>query len=396
MRARLGIDKTKSWADWAEEEAEEAATLTKTIKAATTQQFKPPLLLSMRLRGGAAEGESGQESGEESGDEGGRDADAFEGESDASGDGSGDESADEDASDVDSSGNVDGLINDAEEEEVEAEEEDDDDEEEEETMEEEAAVEEELDPSGILPTGTARAGRSRKPDWYRDENHAKLMLADVPAHEREAAIDGDDVEEAEGEEDADEDASQSGDETDDESQDEASGRDDDDDDDSDDESQAASITSADNEARCETSGRDEAEALLGMPLTSLKIMRLEAQRARDVVDGKKTLELTSRSCHERGYVLIGETADGARAKGSVIGAVILGECASMDRERYEATTERHHALDFAPAQAWLEKDTLYAQVRAPQPHAPRDSTRRLHGTPPSRPMGPDPHAPRRS
>ena len=29
------------------------------------------LLLSMRLRGGAAEGESGQESGEESGDEGG-------------------------------------------------------------------------------------------------------------------------------------------------------------------------------------------------------------------------------------------------------------------------------------------------------------------------------------
>ena len=75
-------------------------------------------------------------------------------------------------------------------------------------------------------------------------------------------------------EDADEDASQSGDETDDESQDEASGGDDDDDDDSDDESQAASITSADNEARCETSGRDEAEALLGMPLTSLKIMRL--------------------------------------------------------------------------------------------------------------------------
>ena len=37
-------------------------------------------------------------------------------ESDASGDGSGDESADEDASDVDSSGNVEGLINDADEE----------------------------------------------------------------------------------------------------------------------------------------------------------------------------------------------------------------------------------------------------------------------------------------
>ena len=75
MRARLGIDKTKSWADWAEEEEEEA-TLAKTIKAATAEQLKPPLLLSMRLRGGAAEGESGQESGEESGDEGGRDADA--------------------------------------------------------------------------------------------------------------------------------------------------------------------------------------------------------------------------------------------------------------------------------------------------------------------------------
>ena len=34
MRARLGIDKTKSWADWAEEE-EEAAELTKTLEAAT-------------------------------------------------------------------------------------------------------------------------------------------------------------------------------------------------------------------------------------------------------------------------------------------------------------------------------------------------------------------------
>ena len=31
MRARLGIDKTKSWADWAEEE-EEAAELTKTLE----------------------------------------------------------------------------------------------------------------------------------------------------------------------------------------------------------------------------------------------------------------------------------------------------------------------------------------------------------------------------
>ena len=38
MRARLGIDKTKSWADWAEEE-EEAAELTKTLEAATAEQF---------------------------------------------------------------------------------------------------------------------------------------------------------------------------------------------------------------------------------------------------------------------------------------------------------------------------------------------------------------------
>ena len=117
----------------------------------------------------------------------------------------------------------------------------------------------------------------------------------------QAAIDGDDVEEADGEEDTDDDASQPGDETDDSMEDESSGSEDV----SDEESQAASITSADNEARCETSGRDEAEALLGVSLASLKIMRLEAQRARDVVDGKKTLELTSRFCHERGVVLIG-------------------------------------------------------------------------------------------
>ena len=229
-------------------------------------------------------------------------------------------------------------------------------------MEEEAAVEEELDPSGILPTGTARAGRSRKPDWYKDKNHAKLLLKDVPAHEREAAIDGDDVEKAEGEEDSDEDSRQSGNETDDESQDEASGGDDDDDDDSDDESQAASITSTDNEARCETSGRDEAEALLGVSLTSLQIMRIEAQRARDVVDGKKTLELTNGPCHKRSLVLVCEKAKGATAKGYVIGAVTLGECTHMSHEGFETTVDRHIATDFAPAQAWLEKGTLYAQV----------------------------------
>ena len=69
MRARLGIDKTRSWADWAEEE-EEAAELTKTLEAATAEQFKPRLLLGVRLRCGAVESESGHESGEESGGEG--------------------------------------------------------------------------------------------------------------------------------------------------------------------------------------------------------------------------------------------------------------------------------------------------------------------------------------
>ena len=132
MLARLGIDKTKSWADRVEEEdelgsegggegggegedrktesvictvsacgadcepclqlglrlrgggpdpaaaktaalveeEEEAAELTKTLEAATAEQFKPRLLLSVRLRGGAVESESGHESGEESGGEG--------------------------------------------------------------------------------------------------------------------------------------------------------------------------------------------------------------------------------------------------------------------------------------------------------------------------------------
>ena len=63
MRARLGIDKMpKSWADWVEEEEEEA----ELVKASTAA--KP---LSMRLRGGCAKGESGDESGEESGEESG-------------------------------------------------------------------------------------------------------------------------------------------------------------------------------------------------------------------------------------------------------------------------------------------------------------------------------------
>ena len=91
-------------------------------------------------------------------------------------------------------------------------------------------------------------------------------------------------------------------------------------------------------------------------------MRLDAQRARDVVDGKKTLELTTGRCKKRGLVLIAEKAKGATAKGCVIGAVTLGECTPMSREGFETTVDRHLATDFAPAQAWLEKGTLHAQV----------------------------------
>ena len=190
-----------------------------------------------------------------------------------------------------------------------------------------------------------------------DENHAALMLKDVPAHEREAAIDGDDVEEAEGEEDADEDASQSGDETDGESQDEAGEEDADED-----ASQSGNET--DDESQDEASddeARGAAEALLGVSLSSLQIMRIEAQRARDVVDGKKTLELTKGRCNRRGLVLIGEKAKGAIAKGCVIGAVTLGECNRMSREDFETTGDRHLASDFAPAQAWLENGQMHAQ-----------------------------------
>ena len=108
MRARLGIDKTKAWADWAEEE-EEADAMILTLEAATEPDVKPKceptLQLGMRLRGGGSEGcgDSGHASGEGSGDEG-----------EESGGEGGDQSADEDASDVDSSGNVEGLINDIE------------------------------------------------------------------------------------------------------------------------------------------------------------------------------------------------------------------------------------------------------------------------------------------
>ena len=109
----------------------------------------------------------------------------------------------------------------------------------------------------------------------------------------------------------------------------------------------------------------EAEALLGRKLDGMKVMRLEAQRARDVVDGEKTLELTGKLCHQRGVVLVGETAEGASAKGCAIGAVTLGECASLNRGSFEATAARHRALDFPPALAWLEQGTLHAQVRHP-------------------------------
>ena len=54
-------------------------------------------------------------------------------------------------------------------------------------------------------------------------------------------------------------------------------------------------------------------------------MRLEAPRARDVVAGSKTLELTEGPCKKRGLTLVGEAAVGADAKSCVIGAVTLGE-----------------------------------------------------------------------
>ena len=39
----------------------------------------------------------------------------------------------------------------------------------------------------------------------------------------------------------------------------------------------------------------------------------------------------------------------------------LGECTGMSQEAFVATADRHHALDFAPAQSWLEKDSMFAQ-----------------------------------
>ena len=88
-----------------------------------------------------------------------------------------------------------------------------------------------------------------------------------------------------------------------------------------------------------------AEALLGRKLDGMKIMRIEAQRARDVVDGKKTLELTGKRCHKRGLVLITEKAKGATSPSCVIGAVTLGECDRISSlENFEATADRPRAL----------------------------------------------------
>ena len=94
-----------------------------------------------------------------------------------------------------------------------------------------------------------------------------------------------------------------------------------------------------------------------------RVMRIEARRAQDVVSGEKTLELTGKACHQRGLILIGETAKGsARSPCCVIGAVTLGECDRISsHEAFEETADRHRALDFAPAREWLEAGTLHAQ-----------------------------------
>ena len=68
MRARLSVDKTKSLAEWAEEEQEAAELVVTTENAnseATESKCEPPLLLGMRLRGGGTElGQSEQSSKE--------------------------------------------------------------------------------------------------------------------------------------------------------------------------------------------------------------------------------------------------------------------------------------------------------------------------------------------
>ena len=246
-----------------------------------------------------------------------------------------------------------------------------------------------VDPNRMLPKGTRRS--LQKPDRYRDEDHDRLLRKDVPNDEIEAALHDSDVEDDEGEEEDEEeeieeqpteedrafivedDDGGDGEDSAYESMDDESNESEDE---SDEESQAASSESnheTDEELeqpparhrlqrnRAGDTAKAAAEALLGRKLDGMKIMRIEAQRARDVVDGKKTLELTNKLCHQRGVVLIGETADGAQAKDCAIGAVNLGECTRMSQEAFEATADRHHALDFAPAQAWLENDTMYAQ-----------------------------------
>ena len=91
----------------------------------------------------------------------------------------------------------------------------------------------------------------------------------------------------------------------------------------------------------------EAEALLGRTLDGMKVMRIEAQRAQEVVSGEKTLELTGKRCHQHGLVLIGETAKGATAPSCTIGAVTLGTCYRIaSLEAFEEAADRHLALDF--------------------------------------------------
>ena len=75
MRSRVGIDTSKSW-DLAEEEEETATPIVTFASKVKLKLGSSPMLLSIRLRGGAAEGELGQESGEESGNEGSQHASA--------------------------------------------------------------------------------------------------------------------------------------------------------------------------------------------------------------------------------------------------------------------------------------------------------------------------------
>ena len=66
MRARLGIDTSKSWADQAEEEEEEATLIVtpEDAKADAEPKCEPSVQLGMRLRGGEGGVEGEEESSE--------------------------------------------------------------------------------------------------------------------------------------------------------------------------------------------------------------------------------------------------------------------------------------------------------------------------------------------